>query len=102
MLLVASKAGSGTPARVVHKNMRGPWRVTESPYKTRVPAYNAWFPAERTLVRMTVFRKEAAAAICRRGKYCTQSGQGGYVLEPISWNTIVNGDVVVVLLDKLG
>ena len=32
------------------------------PYSTLVPANNAWFPADRTEVRMTVFIIEAAAA----------------------------------------
>ena len=49
--------------------MRGPWRVTESPYNTRVPAYNAWFPAERTEVRITVFMNEAAAALKEQNKH---------------------------------
>jgi hypothetical protein len=63
-LLVASKAGRGTPRFVVHENIRGAWvgAVTESPYKTRVPAKSAWFPAESTEVRMTVFMKDAAAS----------------------------------------
>lgn len=65
-LLVASSAGSGIPLFVVQLKTRGAcavgW-VTERPYRTRVPAKSAWFPAERTEVRMTVFMKEAAASV---------------------------------------
>ena len=58
MLLVAASAGSGTPCFVVQPKMRGACatgRVDARPYKTRVPANIAWFPAESTEVRMTAF-----------------------------------------------
>jgi hypothetical protein len=63
-LLVASNAGRGTPRFVVHENIWGAWLgvVTESPYKTRVPAKSAWLPAESTEVRITVFMKDAATS----------------------------------------
>ena len=87
MLLVNASAGSGTPPLVVQPNMRGACatgRVVARPYNTRVPAKSAWLPAERTDVRITAFMYDPAA------------------VEPISLNTIVKGEVVVVLLDKLG
>jgi hypothetical protein len=46
--------------------------------------------------------KEAAAAYEEQSKYNIQACKGSGILEPISWKTIVNGEVVVVLLDKLG
>jgi hypothetical protein len=73
MLAVANKAGNGTPARVVRTKIRGPWPITESPYKTRVPAYKAWLPAESTDVRITVFMKDAAEAFEERSKYNIQA-----------------------------
>ncbi len=62
MLLVARRAKTGTPERVVRENMEGACGglVTESPYSTRVPANKAWLPADSTDVRMTVFMNEPA------------------------------------------
>lgn len=64
-LLVARRAGSGIPDFVVQEKMRGACavgRVTARPYRTRVPANKAWFPAESTEVRMTVFMNDAATS----------------------------------------
>ena len=101
---MANNAGRGTPRGVVHEKIRGACLlglVADNPYKTLVPANRAWLPAERTEVRMTVFMKEAATA----GVVCQRRMQPGWMvdlLEPASWKTIVNGEVVVLLSDKLG
>jgi hypothetical protein len=106
MLLVASRAARGTPCCVVRAKTRGACGVgdvTASPYKTRVPEKRAWLPADRTDVRTTVFMNDAAAAgvLLVSGEIwdwmkCRD------VLDPASWRTIVNGDVVVLPFDKLG
>ncbi len=64
ILPVASRATMGTPPFVVYENIAGACagRVTERPYNTRVPAKRAWFPADKTEVKMTVFMKDAATA----------------------------------------
>ena len=64
-LLVARSAGMGIPDVVVHEKIFGAcgWgTVVASPYRTRVPAKSAWFPAESTEVRITVFMNEADTA----------------------------------------
>jgi hypothetical protein len=58
--------------------------TTERPYRTLVPAKRAWLPADNTEVRMTVFINDPAT------------------VEPARVNTIVKGDVVVVLFDRSG
>lgn len=66
MLLVASSAYRGTPARVVRENIRGAWGVgltTDRPYRTLVPAKRAWLPADNTEVRMTVFINDPATSV---------------------------------------
>lgn len=87
MLEVARRATIGTPLRVVRPNMRGARRGEETAreYRTpgrscdkkwvkgedsrrkdnyvRVPANIAWFPADSTEVRITVFMNEAATSI---------------------------------------
>ena len=62
-LLVASSAGRGIPLVVVLANMVGAWGVgwaVARPYSTRVPANSAWFPAESTEVKITVFMNDPA------------------------------------------
>jgi hypothetical protein len=58
-------------------------------------------PAERTDVRMTVFMKDAAAAV-EDSEFIARRYVGEDILDPAISNTIVNGDVVVVLFDRLG
>lgn len=56
ILLVASRAGNGMPLDVVQAKIRGACgtgSVTARLYKTRVPANNAWLPADKTLVKIT-------------------------------------------------
>lgn len=50
----------GTPRLLRRERNRGACFVTESEYNTRVPAKSAWFPADKTDVRITVLMKEAA------------------------------------------
>jgi hypothetical protein len=53
------------------------------PYSTLVPANNAWFPADRTEVRMTVFIIEAAAAEWPLSNSEEQSKMGlSYMIQP--------------------
>lgn len=75
ILLVAKRAGRGMPDFVVQAKIRGACalgRVTARPYKTRVPANRAWFPADKTEVRMTVFIKDAAASVSTAVSYAHQ------------------------------
>lgn len=122
MELVRSRAGIGTPFAEVLEKIAGAWRgdVTERPvginmrengawdvhwhvpYRTRVPAKRAWFPADKTEVRITVFMKEAATSDSTKSKRLLIPKRLDYPLEPACWNTSVNGDVVVVLFERSG
>ena len=66
-----------------------------------MPANRAWFPAERTDVRMTEFINEPAAPT-RKVNMDTEPYISNYLLAPTWLNIIVNGEVVVVLLDSPG
>jgi hypothetical protein len=104
MLLVASSAYKGTPARVVREKIRGAWGTgptTDRPYRTLVPAKRAWLPADSTEVRMTVFINDAATAVWSSVNTWTRGGRM-CSLEPARVNTIVKGDVVVDLFDRSG
>lgn len=65
ILLVASREKIGTPRCVVQAKSFGAWGsgVVARPYSTRVPAKSAWFPADSTEVRITVFINDAATAV---------------------------------------
>lgn len=84
MRLVARTATHGTFCLFKVPRNLGAWPSTARVYISRVPANKEWFPALRTLVKMTALMKLPAA------------------LEPAIWKTRVNGEVEEDLVDRLG
>jgi hypothetical protein len=81
---VARTATQGTWFLLSLPKNLGAWPSMAKVYSSLVPANRAWFPADKTLVRMTALMTLPAA------------------LAPVIWKTMVKGEVRVSLELRLG
>jgi hypothetical protein len=79
---VANTATQGTFLRFSLEKTCGAWPSDPSVKSRRAPAKRAWFPADKTLVRMTAFMTLPAA------------------WAPVIWKTMVKGEVTVLPLSR--